>query len=547
MSPPTTVQTSSRSVSLEIDPAYDSYVWREITPGVWQRDADEVEVFYSSLAKRYAGSGRMHFAITGHVSVTVRVPLADASRTIDTVEARFDDALRSAWLSLRHRSPTIASQVHFDTREQKWKKKYRTVADQDSRNAWLHRTLRFISNGQTGAEWANSDPPAPELATLFVIVCPSSSAGAVRRDLVLRSPHDIIDGIGTLQLLNSFIHIAADRFDRHANPSYEHVPLLDGSETQNLSPPYRVAAAVPPSPSPEQQARLTAPEELSTALPRPQSIETIGIPYRQGPLLPGKHQRVARTFTAERTAKLLATLKAVGATPTHAFHAAIAMTVRALHADKSQAPPPSAADEKQVQYVNYILRNERQNCKPPFNSPGLHPATVYHSVSGTKLTITMPATPPSSTTVQDAAFARILTDMREFYHSVRDDRDHSALAPYIWAAATPRLPFPESEVEEWNIAVPPPNPKPSVSISSMGNLDNIVAQQLGDHMEVHTPWVTGEELGTGLGLFLGTFRGRMELSAAFNEAWHTADEVNGFLDRCAEIVFGCVDRQDLNH
>lgn len=55
--------------------------------------------------------------------------------------------------------------------------------------------------------------------------------------------------------------------------------------------------------------------------------------------------------------------------------------------------------------------------------------------------------------------------------------------------------------------------------------------------------MTGEELGTGLGLFLGTFRGEMELSAAFNEAWHTAEEVHGFLDRCERIVFGWVDRR----
>lgn len=50
------------------------------------------------------------------------------------------------------------------------------------------------------------------------------------------------------------------------------------------------------------------------------------------------------------------------------------------------------------------------------------------------------------------------------------------------------------------------------------------------------PWVTGEELGNGVGVFLGTHRGEMSLSAAYNDAWRGREEVLGYLGRCVGIV-----------
>ncbi len=136
----------------------------------------------------------------------------------------------------------------------------------------------------------------------------------------------------------------------------------------------------------------------------------------------------------------------------------------------------------------------------------------------------------------NAEFERILVHMRDYYHRVRDDTDHYALAPYIWAAATPEVALPASTV-----SVPPPNPRPSVSISSMGLIDHIIGLEHGP-IDVYNPWVTGEELGNGLGLFLGTFRGELCLSAAYNDAWHDKEEVEGFLSRCEEIVFAWVQK-----
>jgi hypothetical protein len=98
---------------------------------------------------------------------------------------------------------------------------------------------------------------------------------------------------------------------------------------------------------------------------------------------------------------------------------------------------------------------------------------------------------------------------------------------------TPAVHNPTSENPE-KTPVPALNLSPSVSISSMGVLDKIISPQHGP-FKISNPWVTGEELGTGLGLFLGTWEGKLNLSAAHNDAWHSEEEVMSFLRHCRDV------------
>ena len=51
--------------------SFERYAWRETENGRWEREVDEVEHLYTSLAKAYRGSGRVFFAMTGHISFSV--------------------------------------------------------------------------------------------------------------------------------------------------------------------------------------------------------------------------------------------------------------------------------------------------------------------------------------------------------------------------------------------------------------------------------------------------------------------------------------------
>ncbi|KAF5688011.1 hypothetical protein FCIRC_2082 [Fusarium circinatum] len=496
-----------------------NYNWHQVNPGVWQRHIDEIEQFYSTMVVLYEGSGRMFFGMTGHVLLSIKNTRGLSG---NDAELEVDKALRKAWLTLRHAHPTLASQVTQNAESGDWVKTYRELQSGAEKDAWLERTLVHISNGQTGNQWANSDPPAPKLPTMFVshlpAECGDDGCVTVRRDLVFRSPHDIIDGIGTLMMLNNFMSLASEAYDK--GNDYE-PPALDGSETLNLSPSYRVAAHIPETPDQTQLDRLKKMAAQKAAAASDPSVEILALPYRQGDLLPGRHQRLALTLTRDETQQLLAACKVVGATPTHVFHAAAAMVVRDL-----QDKPTTT---KRVRYINYILRNERSSCQEPY-STAQHPASVYHSVSGQSLVVDMDLHPSSIKAdgqTRKKEFLSILETVKDFYLTVKQD----VLAPTMFSQATPLLPSATRP-----LPVPEPNAHPSVSISSMGRTDAIVAPETGA-FEARDPWVTGEELGNGLGLFLGTFRGELCLSAAYNDSWHTAVDVKEYLERCKGVVF----------
>ncbi|KAF5543134.1 hypothetical protein FMEXI_7150 [Fusarium mexicanum] len=500
-----------------------NYNWHQINPGVWQRHIDELEQFYSTMVVLYQGSGRMFFGITGHVSLSIK---NTRGLSQSDAELEVDKALRKAWLALRYARPTLASQVTQNAESGEWIKTYRELQGDADRDAWLEKTLVHISNGQTGNQWANSDPPAPKLPTMFVLHLPAECGDdgplTIRRDLVFRSPHDIIDGIGTLMMLNNFISLASEAYNK--GNDYE-PPALDGSETSNLSPSYRVAAHIPETPDQTQLDRLKKMAAQKAAAASDPRVEILALPYRQGDLLPGRHQRLALTLTRDETQQLLAACKMVGATPTHVFHAAAAMVVRDL-----QDKPTTT---KRFRYINYILRNERSSCQEPYNT-AQHPASVYHSVSGQSLVVDMDLHPPSTNTdsqTRKKEFLSILETVKDFYLTVKQDEEFYVLAPTMFSQATPLLPSGPRP-----LPVPEPNAHPSVSISSMGRTDAIVAPETGA-FEARDPWVTGEELGNGLGLFLGTFCGELCLSAAYNEAWHTAADVKEYLERCKDVVF----------
>lgn len=506
---------------------YNEYAWQQVEQGVWQRSVDEIEQAYAVLSKLYEGSGRMFFAITGHISLSF--DLVDSFD--DGSDTRVDTALRNAWLTLRHDHPTIASQVKHNAGTNSFAKLYRTIPTVADQQAWLDQTFVKVSTNQTGSEWANSDPPAPELPTLFVMTNPpipqeENHPGLIRRDLVLRSPHDVIDGIGTLLLLGNLVKLSSKAYNQGS--SFQLPTFDDGSELVNMSPPFRVAANIPKSLTDRQQKRLrhiAALKEQQLA----SDIPLLLIPWKQGEVVPGKHQRIALTLSQEKTSKLLQACSYVGVTVTHIFHAAIPIMMRDL---QEKGP-----EQQKVRYVSYILRNERGNCTEPYNS-AKHPAALYHSGSGTSLLVdmTIPAAGSNNTLEQQEAesqeFFRVLLEMKKFYNDVRDDPEHLQLVPYYWAAGTRQLP---PAVEE-PLTVPPPSAQPSVSISSMGIVDKIIPPKDGV-ISVSDPWVTGEELRNSLGFFLGTYRDQLCLSAAYNNAWHTKQEVEKCLEICMDIVF----------
>ncbi|KAL3468859.1 hypothetical protein BJX99DRAFT_268966 [Aspergillus californicus] len=499
-------------------PSTNDLAWKATTPRRWERDIDEAEQFYTSLAKAFEGTGRTFFAITGFVSFSVPLP---AGESMNEASKNIEEALQKAWVRLRYDHPTIGSRVQYNLETKKCKKVYETFSASYTQQDWLDETFKVISEGVSGQEWCNSDPPVPDLPTLFLVKTETGTVdehnGRTRADLVLRAHHDIIDGMGTLLLFNNLFSHAARAYDEQS--SYT-LPKF-GDEIVRLSPPLRVAASIPPSLHPQQAIRIQEILEFNAKLR--EDVEIASLPFKRDKQGPGKHQRVAITLSREETQQLLAACRDANLSITHAYHTAIALVVRDLQERHHE--------ERRICYINYSLINERAHCVEPY-STSAHPASVYHSVSGRALAIELTVPGSSSPTNLTGAtetqreYIHIADKIRAFYLDIRNDEEHISLAPAYWNMAT--IPYPG---DGKTLPVPPRNESPSVSISSMGVLDKVISHTYG-LFEVEDPWVTGEELGTGLGLFLGSWKGGITLSAAYNDAWHDREEVLEILERC---------------
>lgn len=197
--------------------------------------------------------------------------------------------------------PTIALWVGWDSERRCCKKIYESPAGQDALQSWLETTFVTVSDAISGLEWCNSDPPVPELPTLFLIWSSPCTEGRLQGDdIVLRARHDITDGAGTLMLFNNLFAHAARAYERGS-----HYPLpCFGIEYANLSPPFRVAAGLQPSMSPEQRERFESIMAYN-AFTKQYRIEVASVPFKRGKCLPGKHQRVAVTLPAQQTTAIL--------------------------------------------------------------------------------------------------------------------------------------------------------------------------------------------------------------------------------------------------
>lgn len=193
-------------------------------------------------------------------------------------------------------------------------------------------SVKKIDNGRSGLEFCNDDPPINKYPTLYLIKPPQlpgeMNESSVRRDVVLRSHHDIIDGIGTLMLLNNLFTHAALIYE-----SDEFSPMPFGDEFKNLSPSFRFAAGVPSAPSQAHRKRLQDIQAINAATLK--NTEVMSVPMTSKTAPPAKNLRAAITLTKAETKTVLEKSKLLGVSVTHTFHAGIVIALRDLQQRQS--------------------------------------------------------------------------------------------------------------------------------------------------------------------------------------------------------------------
>lgn len=438
--------------------------WGLTEPGLWCRDADEIETWYAVMAKLYSGTGKSIFHITCHASLQLPFPNLDY---VYGAGERLDKALQTAWLDLRRSHPCLSSTIEWYAETKSWRKQCYIPQSEQEEKAWLEETLKFVPGGITGEDLANSDLSVTNLPILLVTspedrrthTCPSDDSSSVgslsasssstsisslaimlRRDLVLRAPHDVLDGNGAFQTMQLLIANIARCYAQKLQPEASQAYNV---EAMGLS--FRDAADCGKTLNPDQLQVLA--EGLNNPSPS-SSANLISIPSTSNAMLPGRHQRAALMLNEECTRNLLEACRVVGITPTQAYHAAIALIMRDVQL--------RTIEQHYLNYTCFVLMDGRQDCVTHSTiDPSQYALGVYHSASVLPATLEVVVPRESDAHPTPAQkkydFIHAVMQMKIAYHKATSNPDQLALAPLIKAARTPVLP------DGWTEAPPSPS------------------------------------------------------------------------------------------
>ncbi|EWC46251.1 hypothetical protein DRE_04422 [Drechslerella stenobrocha 248] len=173
--------------------------WAESAPGLWKREFGPMERILHLAT--VASPGTKQWAVsTGAILPT------DAYQSLDI------ETIKTAWLALRDNHPIlgcIITDIGFE---------YQVPANATELQKWVDETVRVDMSGKTGREIAPT-APAPETAELYFL--PNNN------ELFIHIRHELIDGIGSMVLLNNFLKLL--RSGLQAEPNF-------GDEVARLTP-----------------------------------------------------------------------------------------------------------------------------------------------------------------------------------------------------------------------------------------------------------------------------------------------------------------------
>lgn len=201
------------------------YAWSKSEDGLWRRDIDEVETFYASFCRSRQSHDFASFPVTCYASFT-------ALNTDD-----IENKLRSAWAALRREHPSLSSRIQFSPERATWEKTFVPFPLENGciEENWLSQTFKtlVLDRTQRGGQWFN-DPLVYKLPSLFLIrPADKEITEPWKGELYLRIPHDTIDGVGILHLLNRLFDLAA--MDSHSGT--DPTAHLKDDEISRLSMP----------------------------------------------------------------------------------------------------------------------------------------------------------------------------------------------------------------------------------------------------------------------------------------------------------------------
>jgi hypothetical protein len=436
--------------------------------GVFSRPIGENETFIKLVGDAGLPLNREHWAINSTATIQPTGSLASAD-----LEALF----RLAWAHLRFHHPSLAVEVAPDDKNLL----YTVPADGAALDTWVSQTFSIARDAESAADVIPTFQPTPYAKMVYI---PRSG------ELIGHTTHWRSDGFGVLLLLDAFLALAAS----HAqSPLADPASLPWGAEVERLAPAVEDAASMPKESTPELKERGGA--YVGTFA---HSAGATGIPYLGGgDTLPAGTRRATLTLSPETTAKVVSACKDRGVTVTAAVHASVAGANYAL-AD-------AAAKEKH--YTSTIRFALRPHLPEPYSTPAF--AAGLYTTGWMKRVEPQASWSDWVQSYQDE-YRKGIT--REFLDSHRE-----------YAAQLGEL------IRNMPQGGDPPS---DVDVSSVGVAEKLVKRSYGTAeagLEVRAVSVGVEVLTRQAVTFVWTFRDQLNLSAVYNESFHSAEQMGEFV------------------
>ncbi|KAF3082659.1 hypothetical protein TWF569_008062 [Orbilia oligospora] len=413
-------------------------------------------------------------------------------------------SLKAAWRSLRYAHPILGCKIiptGFD-----FNVKSSTEIDE-----WVESTVKTIhpqeskegegeggqgQESQKSIKLLSSNPPHPETAELYY--SPSTN------ELFIQIRHEIIDGIGSLMLLNNFL------------TSLFSPPTQSSTRTDSpslLSPStFKITGTKPASPEIVQKNASLVQAYFASP--------PISLSSNPSPTLPYESHRYDYTFTSSQSSLLLKTCKSHEITITHAVTASTAFSILKLTNQTSGV------------FSTTLPISLRDTLPAPYNTP------VYAALFciTTPLPV-MPITP-------ETTLISLSKDVKREFDDWKNDKDNIRYHE-------PQLQMFEEAVKA---GLSPSNSagKATVVVSSLGIVEKyltVASNHWGEDSNVQGGgggesggrvkdfWMGQVQGNTKIIVFLYTFAGKIRLAACYNRRFHEDKDVQELIRVIVETLY----------
>ncbi|PYI10692.1 hypothetical protein BO78DRAFT_450480 [Aspergillus sclerotiicarbonarius CBS 121057] len=437
--------------------------WSQVSARRWERPADGMESWFALTESASAAvcDGRRQFTIFTKIQVDLNIP-----------SDRLESCLKEAWTQLRYEQPQIATIQEGMT-------KVYEVPDEAVLQAWIAST--FIISAAANGEELHANAAPIDQATLYYL--PGSS------ELVLRAPHDTVDGTGMILLL--------DRFLRALVSPPEEGKITFGDEPSRLTPCLGEVLGVAEECTPEEVARI-----MEIFKPYLEHGAGMGHVSNLGSLPAGRCRHARLDVPWRTTEAIVQACKAKRISVTAAVHAAYIQTLM-KHADPNR-PSCHYITTGQFNLRDYLPKRAAQ-----------YAASLYYTM------VPLHLESPGS-------FGDTSQAVNQYYRTTfRDDTTLLPLVPHLtrlWCAG--------SQTPEMQAA---PVPRDAVP-SSLGVIERYLQRSYGDGtVTVRDFMMATDALGVTM-LVFSSFRDQLQMVYSYNDGHQEREHIQQYLQDILAVL-----------